>query len=222
MLYKTETHAHSKVISKCSHASEDDIIRRYTQAGYQTLVLTNHLCTDTFSERKDAPWEEKAEYFLSGYTSLKEKAKGYLHILLGMELRFSGTANDYLVYGFDESFLRKNGDITTLGLSAFSKLAKENGLLLFQAHPFRYGITVVNPCYLDGVEVYNGHAGHESNNEIALAWAEKHRLKKLSGSDFHDPDSRTTGGIFTEVPLTDMNGLMSVLREETYTLNRGE
>lgn len=35
-------------------------------------------------------------------------------------------------------------------------------MLFYQAHPFRNSMKITNPELLDGIEVYNGHPGHDS------------------------------------------------------------
>lgn len=40
-----------------------------------------------------------------------EKSGKDFTVLLGMELRHYGTANDYLIYGIDEEFLYSSGDL---------------------------------------------------------------------------------------------------------------
>jgi hypothetical protein len=101
---------------------------------------------------------------------------------------------------------------------SFHELAKENGLLFIQAHPFRNGMTVVAPWDLDGVEVYNGHKGHDSRNEVADLWADKYNLIKTSGTDFHYDHVPTNAGIFTEEKITSMEQLVEILKSGKYEL----
>lgn len=58
-------------------------------------------------------------------------------------------------------------------------------------------MTVTDDKLLDGVEIYNAHPGHESNNEIAEAWAKKYsHLRVTSGSDYHGKLNVHPGGLF--------------------------
>ena len=97
--------------------------------------------------------------------------------------------------------------------ASFSAFARQEGLLFYQAHPFRNGMSVVNPQLLDGIETYNGHPRHESRNDIAMAWAEKYGLQQISGSDFHDPDGYALGGILTRERIRSQKDLLKALRE---------
>ena len=131
--------------------------------------------------------------------------------MLGMELRFDENSNDYLIFGITEEFLRNNPPLYEMNPSSFSKLARENGILFVQAHPFRNSMTVIQPWLLDGVEVFNGHMGHDSRNEIANMWAEKYGLIKTSGTDFHYDHVPANAGILTENKIEDMTTLVEIL-----------
>ena len=79
---------------------------------------------------------------------------------------------------------------------------------------------IKRPDCLDGVEVFNGHFGHDSRNDIAELWAEKYNLIKTSGTDFHYNDSPANGGIFTENEITTMEQLVEILKSGNYTWNK--
>jgi len=96
----------------------------------------------------------------------------------------------------------------------------EAGGLLFQAHPFRNHMKVVKPIFLDGIEVYNGHIGQESRNDIAYMWAEKFGLMKISGSDYHHEHHVIGAGIETDVPVTSEKQLVEILKSGNYSLIR--
>ena len=76
---------------------------------------------------------------------LTEAAGDRLTILMGMELRFSQNSNDYLVFGFDRDYLMTHRDIHRMGIGNYIRMAREDGLLTIQAHPFRNGMTVTDP-----------------------------------------------------------------------------
>lgn len=217
-MFKTELHCHSLDISECARVSVEDIVKKFTDAGYTTLVLANHLNYGTMKHHNCASWEEFVEKFYGAYEKLKECAKGRLNILFGAELRFNQNINDYLLFGITKKFLLENEGIFDLKPESFHKIAMENGVLFVQAHPFRNGMTVVTPCHLDGVEVFNGHKGHDSRNDVAMAWAEKFGLIKTSGTDFHYNDVPANAGILTEYKITSMDQLVKTLKEGTYQL----
>ena len=219
-MFKTELHCHSMDVSQCARVSASQIVEKFTAAGYNTLVLSNHFSRYTMEALNSSDWNDWVDKYLEGYYNLKKEAEGKLNILLGMELRFDENANDYLVFGVTEELLRSNTDLLKMNADSFHKLAKENGCLFIQAHPFRNSMTVTNPAHLDGVEVFNGHLGHDSRNEIANMWADKYGLIKTSGTDFHYNDSPANGGIITENEITSMSQLVEILKSGNYTLNK--
>jgi len=82
-------------------------------------------------------------------------------------------------------------------------------------------MTIVNEKHLDGIEVFNGHMGHNSNNDIAEIWADKYNLIKTSGTDFHYPDVPINAGIITKDEIKDMDSLVKILKNGEYELIKG-
>lgn len=220
MPHLTELHAHTSEVSRCAHLDAAGVVDRYLEAGYTTLVVTNHFNSDTLNTA-GSDWQSRADYFLRGWRVAKEYAGDRMHVLLGMEIRFAECWNDYLVYGLDEDYLYAHPFLYDMDLRSFSALVRADGLLLVQAHPFRNGMKVMPPDLLDGYEIYNGHVGHDSRNPIAHAWCARHGKLATSGSDLHDPCSHINAGILTDEPVTDMQKLCTLLREKRYTLRRG-
>lgn len=217
MQYKTELHAHCSEVSPCADLSATQVVDRYIRAGYHSLVLTNHLTTPILSGRGNT-WDEAIDFFLSPLKIMQEHGNGKLNILLGAEIRFDSHANDYLLYGLTEEFLRTHPNMQQMRLKDFILLARENGVLVIQAHPFRNGMTVVRPEHVDGYEVFNAHPGHNSRNAFADSWAKMQGLLRTSGSDFHHPHSVEAGGILTDCPITDTKQLADVIRRANCTL----
>ncbi len=220
-MYKTEMHTHSSEVSNCATAGCDSIPARYIAAGYTTLVLTNHLSRFTYKapELSELDWEGKIDYYMAGFNKFVAAAKG-LNVLLGVELRSNLDDNDYLIYGVDEAFLRSMPEIMDTKVKDVADAVREYGGLFFQAHPFRHSMRIVNPEFLDGIEVYNGHVGHNSRNDIANLWAKKYNLIKISGSDYHHDRSVIGAGIITDEPVTSSPQLIEILKSNNYKLIR--
>ncbi len=217
--YLFEIHSHSSQTSVCSAIAAEDIVKTYKQLGYDGVVITDHMSTDTFKKIENEPWEKKADCFLAGYRAAKALEDENFSVLLGMEIRFLDYDNDYLVYGIDENFIYNNPDLDrTENLKAFRSIADKNNLLVIQAHPFRKGMTIIDYKLLDGVEVYNGHPQHNSSNDIALAWAKKYSLTMTSGSDFHGVHGEHPGGLFLEERPACSRCLARLIREGKYRL----
>jgi hypothetical protein len=221
-MFKTELHCHCSDISSCARVNAKDIVEKFSGAGYSTLVLTNHFTRNTaFKFVGAATWQEWIEKYVASYENLKKEADGKLNILLGMELSFDSAISDFLVFGITKEFLLKIDNVFSMNTYDFHKIAQENGCLFIQAHPFRYGMTVSDPASLDGIEVFNGHMGHNSNNDIANLWAEKYGLIKTSGTDFHYKDVPANAGIMTENEITSNKQLVEILKSGNYELIRG-
>lgn len=237
MQYKTELHAHTSDVSRCAKMAPEDVAEQYIAAGYTTIVVTNHYAEYIFDGK--GSWEECIDAYLNPIKRMKAYAKDKLNILSGAEVRNYYSKNDYLLYGADEEFLRNNQNLHRIGIKNLSDLARENGVLLVQAHPFRNGMTVTEPKHLDGIEVFNGSPHTESRNNFADTWAKSYGLLRTSGSDFHGgcfikvdgkrvwhPCSddvygnhhTISGGILTNEPITSHEQLTTILRSGNYSL----
>jgi hypothetical protein len=194
--YKYETHLHTDETSPCGKVAARDAIRIYHEAGYTGVVVTDHYFYGFFERHPFMRWDKRIDLYLKGYrNACEEGGKLGLDIHLGMEIRFNENANDYLVYGFDEAFLRENRKLYRLTLPKFRNLTRGSGILIVQAHPFRPRMIPAPPSLIDGIEVYNGNPRHNSSNHLAAQYAEEHGLLKTSGSDFHQPEDAARGGI---------------------------
>ena len=222
--YLYEMHFHTKNTSNCANVKAKDAVEKYIEAGYDGIVVTDHLSPSTYMKygRELLSWKKKVDFFLRGYKEALETANGRINVLLGMELRFrtSEGDNDYLVYGLTEDFLYKHPSLLEMNIKKFYELAHKNGFLVFQAHPFRVGMKVTNPKYLDGIEIFNGNPRHNSSNDIAEMWAKKYDLLVTSGSDFHEYEDLARGGIWFNKEITDNNTLVEELKKREYEIKK--
>ncbi len=223
-VYRFETHFHTEETSPCGRVPAAEGVKLYQEAGYQGVVVTDHYFREYFENMLPAvSWSEKIDIYLTGYTAAKEAAAALdLQVFLGMEIRFVENNNDYLVYGLDRDFLLAWPHLYEMSLASFLPFAKEHGLLLYQAHPFRNGMVIMQPQLLYGMEVFNGHPRHAARNEIALEWAKTYDLHQLAGSDFHQLPDKATGGIDLTVKIDSYQDLLTALRTGNYQLYRGQ
>ena len=193
--FRYDTHVHTSEVSPCGVVEASDMVRLYKMAGYQGIIITDHYYNG-FIERFNCSWNEVVDHYLAGYR--KAVSVGHqeeLDILLGMEMRFDGSPEDYLVYGFDEGFLCKNPYLNRLTIASFSELIAGKDIMIFQAHPYRMGLLPADPDLLDGVEAFNGNSRHNSNNDRAFAYGKNNGLFLFSGSDAHQIEDVGRGGI---------------------------
>lgn len=214
--FKTELHCHTMETSICGKVKAEEVVKAYISAGYSTLVITDH-----YGERhigRHGAVDEK-EHFLSGYRAAKKAANGEITVILGMEISLrTHPKNDYLVYGDIEAVLEKTPEFYRFNLSEFCAFAHENHLMVYQAHPFRNEITIVDPLPLDGIEIYNSHPRHDSRNSIAAAWAKQFGKKGIAGSDAHQMQDMAQSGIITKTEITNEKALRFALEQEAYQI----
>ncbi len=218
MQYKYELHCHTKETSLCGQVPAAEAVKMYKEQGYNGIVITDHYSPMTFKPSRVWRPQTDIDFYLSGYKEALKYADENFTVLLGMELRYYATANDFLVYGVTEEFLRNNGNLMKLYPKKFYKLAKENNMLVLQAHPFRKMMIRISPAYLDGTEVFNGKADYEANQKSA-EWADENNMKiRVSGSDFHRPSNLAKGGIITNEPIRTNDDLLRILSSGNFEL----
>lgn len=212
--YKYDTHVHTAETSPCGRVPAAEMVRLYSEAGYSGVVVTDHFTANVLNRQLFKGWGKKIDAYLKGYNAAVEAGKNYgLDIIFGIELTFDENKNDYLVFGIDEQFLRKNRDLHKLGLEKFRKLTAGGDILIFQAHPFRPFMIPAPPSLIDGVEVYNGNPRHDSRNDLACEYARKNGLMISSGSDFHQPADMARGGIILPERIRSQKELVQAFRE---------
>ena len=216
-MFKYELHCHTGDVSLCASLSPEDLVQRYRDAGYDGLVLTNHFSPMTFWRTGMVPTKAEARRYLSAYHRAKAAAGEDFTVLLGVELRHYATVNDYLLFGVEEDWLLKQGNMLLWSEKKMSEEAHRAGYLFYQAHPFRKFITRADPGRIDGIEVYNGHTD-AAVNALAVDWAKRTGKPVTSGSDTHTPEDTIAGGIVTKRKIRSNADLLDVLRSGDYTL----
>ena len=216
--FKTELHLHSRDASPCANAPAKVIVDKYVDAGYRTIVVTNHFSPMYIEAYDCKDWKEYIDLFVGAWEKVKYYAGDRLNVLFGGEFRYTGCENDYLVYGLTPEYLYDHPDLLTGGAVRNLPKLRNDGMMVFQAHPFRMNMKIVTPEILDGYEAFNGHVGHQSSNDIAYHWATKLGKKMISGSDHHKTDQPPTGGIITETEIRTNEDLLAALQSGGYLL----
>lgn len=134
-----EMHLHTAGVSTCAHVPAEKSMRLYKQAGYAGVVVTDHINSSTFALMKHASWKRKMDHFLKGYRRCKEFEEEHFTVLLGAELRFHGSDNDYLLFGLTEDFLYRHRKIMEMDPASFHELAQRRGFFLCRHTRFATG-----------------------------------------------------------------------------------
>lgn len=212
---KLDLHVHTSEVSGCGKVPAAEMVRLYHEAGYDAIVITDHLIA---GKNAEMPMDERAGWYLSGYRAAKAEGERLgLTVILGAELRFDCGHEDYLLYGITEADVAPimrdlDGGILP---GDFYRRIRENGrMTLIQAHPFRPELRQAPLDELDGIEVYNGHPEHDSHNDLAMARAMQggEGFIKTSGSDAHKIHHVGRGGMIAEEPIADSLDLARWLR----------
>ncbi len=212
-VYLLDTHVHTSEVSSCGKVEAAQMVRYYKEAGYNGIIITDHYYKEYFEVMLEGSWEEKTDIYLSGYrAALAEGKRIGVDVLLGIELRFHDSTDDYLVFGIDEEYLLNNPELYNHTLGSFRDSIKGQNILIFQAHPFRPACLPAEPELLDGVEVFNGNPRHNSGNDMAYAFAEKYGLLMISGSDSHRIEDVGRGGIILQRPVKSIHDLVTILK----------
>lgn len=201
--YKTEPHLHVSEVSCCARIGAQEMIKLYAEAGYHTVFVTDHLTRKTFDQWGELPWEEKTKNFFAGYELAREAGVRYgINVLFAAELTFHKKPNDYLLYGITRDFLNQREDIFDLSIGEFYAYAKENGVTVIQAHPYRNGFTTpADVSCIDALEVYNSNPRHENHTEKAIAFAKEHGIPMTAGSDAHRYEDVAQSGVLTSYEI---------------------
>lgn len=217
MEYKYELHCHTKTVSRCGRVEPKEIVKLYKNQGYSGIVVTDHYSPLTFTFKGYFNPQSECEFYLSSYFEMKKYEDSDFSVMLGMELRHYASANDYLIYGLDADWLRKQGNLMAVWERRMYQMMHEQGYLVYEAHPFRPGRTRCNPKYIDGVEIYNGKTEKKLNDK-AYEWAQRTGRLMVSGSDFHTPENLARGGIITDSPIRNNAELVETLKAQNFKM----
>lgn len=218
--YRTEMHLHTSPVSGCSEITPQDAVRMYADEGYGAVVVTNHFepsLQDRFSSA-----ESCAQWYLNDFYEARES--GYregVAVLLGMEIRFTESMNDYLVYGVDEDFVKEAYGYLDRGIAEFYRDMHSDKTVILQAHPFRDGMTQTNAEFLDGIETFNMHPNHNSRTAVAARYAREKNMIVSAGTDFHHPGHQGMAALLTKKLPCDSFEAAAILKSRDYLFSLG-
>ena len=218
--HKFELHVHTAESSQCSHLAAKEMVELYHAAGYSGLATTDHLHDYLLASWYKNNWDSYIDYLLHGYKIAKFHGDRLgLSVILGLEISFTKTPGDFLVYGLTEAFLRANPFLHRRHLKEFFSLYNKQ-LTIIHAHPYRGGNEKVFPKHVHGIEIFNGNPHHPNpGNHKAKTLSIKHpKLITTSASDAHSARDTCTGWLELSRPVADAQQLQDVLRRKDYNL----
>ena len=222
-MFKTETHVHTIEVSACSHKRAIDMIRRYKEAGYSTVFISDHFQSNSLDVLGDIPWSDKMTIFLSGYYKAKQEGEILgVTVLPAAEIRFPDSKNHYIVYGITKDFLDAHPDLHKMTSTEFLPMARAAGIFVVHAHPYRDGNQCATPELVDAIEIYNSNPRHEDHSELSKALAEKYNLPVTAGSDAHRDEDIAGSGIETEEEIKTTADFIRLVKERKVRIIKSE
>ena len=207
-----DLHAHS-ALSRCCKIDGRCNLVVAKEFGMDGFVLTNHY------DKSYLINDDKIDYanrYINEYYYVKKYADTIgMKCYFGIEVTMA-KHNDVhmLVYGVETEFLLKYPDLYYYEQKDLYELVHKYNGILVQAHPLRKNINVLlDPKYLDGVEL-NSHTIKEGpHTEEIIEIAKTYNLLVTSGGDFHNDAPRAKCGVYLPDDLNTTMDIVNYLRE---------
>ena len=216
-MYKIEPHLHTRPVSTCSQLEADELIRLHKEAGYDTVIISDHFSRYHYAKLEidmgqTMTWERYVDLFLTGYEGAKAAGEKYgVRTLFSVELSLG--VDHFLLYGAGKDFLMARKDLFDLTAEELYAHAKAHGVTVIQAHPLRDGKCTPHPLCVDGFEVLNSHPRHNNYNDEVLAIAEQYpHLLRTAGSDVHREVDVNGSAVLSETPVETVAAYLNLLR----------
>jgi predicted metal-dependent phosphoesterase TrpH len=172
---KIDLHIHSRYSSDGSLAPED-IVEIARKKGLNGVAITDH---DTVQGGLEARKYETGDFIVIVGAEIKTERGEVIGLFLSKEIRSQR---------FEDVIIEIKGQ----------------GGLVVVPHPFdsmrrsAFRISDEEANYVDAIEGYNGRSIFQAYNRRAVAFAEKHNLPLVAGSDAHHANEIGLAGIITE------------------------
>lgn len=218
--FKFDAHVHTAEASACAHSPGAEMAEAYKNAGYSGIVITDHFFNGNTSISPELPWKERVEAFCKGYENARRRGDEIgLRVLFGWEYAYENS--DFLTYGLDKDWLLRYPEVLDLPVWQYAKLVHSSGGFIVHAHPFRYWayvrqITLI-PDIIDAVEAVNMNNSSEENARAAW-YAESYGLPVTAGSDAHNAEKLTCGGVIVPNEIKSANDYAEAIKSGSVKL----
>lgn len=231
--YLYETHLHTSQGSACARSTGAEMAKACKEAGYTGIIVTDHNWGGNTAVNRWMPWRNWVEEFVKGYEDAKKVGEQIgLDVFFGYEAGYEGT--EFLIYGLDKAYMLEHPQLKTATIEEQYEMVRAAGGIVIHAHPYREEDYIPEirlfPAYVDGVEGINAtHSNSRSlahndpvYDELAIAYAKKHKLPMSAGSDVHNT-ALFGGGVAFKRKLASIQDFIAAIRRgEDYVLTNGE
>ena len=217
-MYYYELHMHTSDTSRCGKSPAADMVAAYKQKGFTGVVVTDHLMNVQSHAETETDWNRRVEKQLAGYyAALEAGEKLGLTVYCGWELTYQDNAEDYLTLGLSPQFLYDHPWLERYDIEKYRDAVHAAGGILVRAHPYRRAWYIKKPYVeregiADAIEVFNGGNSSQEENDMALAYAQKHNMPMTGGSDAHHVDETARGYIALEKKAESYEELCEAIR----------
>ena len=217
-MYYYELHMHTSDTSRCGRSPAADMVAAYKQKGFTGVVVTDHLMNVQSHAEPETDWNRRVEKQLAGYyAALEAGEKLGLTVYCGWELTYQDNAEDYLTLGLSQQFLYDHPWLERYDIEKYRDAVHAAGGILVRAHPYRRAWYIKKPYVeregiADAIEVFNGGNSSQEENDMALAYAQKHNMPMTGGSDAHHVDETARGYIALEKKAESYAELCEAIR----------
>ncbi|MBQ8881987.1 MAG: hypothetical protein IJY70_01155 [Clostridia bacterium] len=233
---KTEMHVHTAPVSVCAKLDCKTVADKYVKCGFDAVQLTNHY-SDAYLQNNHTTFEFWLDEFIKAYYDFKKEcSERGIETFFGAEVTLFAPYSkrmrekysmeflkenyaDYLLVGVSEKFLRNSPRLCDLSLPELYAHCQQNGVLLFQAHPYRacQGVTPKDLTYLDGYEI-NGNSDHlVHENEVRadeiISIVNQRGKITFAGGDIHYDTHRLNSATFIEDWVKSEKDLVEFLKK---------
>ncbi len=213
-----DLHMHSSGASRCCRISFSDGLVAAREVGLDGVALTNHY-QKNYMQKLNLTLEELIERYQVEYDRARPIAEtAGMPFFFGIEVTMELYKRVHmLIYGLGPELLEEHPLMFDYTQEALYRAVHERGGILVQAHPYRNGSLLMDPQWMDGVEL-NCHPlyGDIYLPEI-LAAAKQHHLPLTCGGDYHADTYRPKCGMYLPDDLRDTRDLADYIRTAKHT-----
>lgn len=222
-MYLYEMHQHTSGCSACAVVTPQEMVKAVKESGFAGVVLTNHFYNGNSAVDRNLPWEDFCKRYQDEYLLAKEAGEKIgIDVFYGLEEGVGG-GKEVLIYGIEPDLMARHPELISGDINNISRVVRDAGGVIVQAHPFREKFYIPNPnellppqC-LDGYEVYNKGNTKEENAK-AVALAKQFGKFMTAGSDCHNDRSSGRFGIACKNKIKTEKDLVQVLKNGDYEL----